>query len=64
MDSLKPEGYRRLTIEQLKQFPGYENVSDTEAEKIIDALERYAIITLQLYQKWLKLEQHERPHFT
>ena len=43
--------YKRLTIKQLRAYPGFENHTDEEAEKIIETLETLAIIFCKLFQK-------------
>ena len=37
-------GYKRMTIERLREFPGLENLSDQEAKQVIDSLERLSLI--------------------
>jgi len=39
-----------LTIETLKTFEGFENISDEEAKEIIKSLEQFAYILYQLHQ--------------
>lgn len=53
---------KRLTIAQLRGFKGYENVSDEEADNIIDSLEKIAHVYIRLYQKKkaAMLEQAEK----
>lgn len=38
----------RLTTNELRKFKGFETVSDSEAESIIDSLVKLAIITYNL----------------
>lgn len=42
---------RKLTIEQLQKFNGFEKISDTVALEIIDELCKLTIITYKIYNK-------------
>jgi hypothetical protein len=44
-------GYKRITIERLREFPGLENLSDQEAKQVIDSLERISLILFSYLQK-------------
>lgn len=39
-------------IEQLKRSPGLENITDKEAQQIIDELKRFARLTYQFYREY------------
>jgi len=41
----------RLTIEELKSFPGCENINDNEAEKIIHSLYKLSLLTYEVLNK-------------
>jgi len=38
-----------LTIEKVRQFKGFENISDEAAENIIDTLKQLSLITYEYY---------------
>lgn len=38
-----------LTIEKLREFRGFENVSDEEAEKVIHSVKELSVILYQYY---------------
>jgi hypothetical protein len=40
-----------LTIEELKSFPGCENIDDKEAEKIIQSLYELSLLTYEVFNK-------------
>lgn len=40
---------KRLTIEELKTFEGYENYTDEEAQKTIDTIVTFSIIMFNIY---------------
>lgn len=42
---------KKLSIEQLRNFDGFEAISDSDALKIIDELCRLTIITYKIYNK-------------
>ncbi|MEX1240965.1 MAG: hypothetical protein WEB30_14665 [Cyclobacteriaceae bacterium] len=44
-------GYKRMTIDRLREFPGLENLSDQEAKQVIDSLERLSLILFSRLQK-------------
>jgi hypothetical protein len=50
--------HQRLTSEELKAFPGFENYTDEQVEEKIVSLETLSILFYELYQKSLK--QNER----
>jgi hypothetical protein len=41
----------RLTIDELRVFPGYENISDEEGERIINEIERFSKIMLTIFNR-------------
>jgi hypothetical protein len=43
-----------LTIEKVREFKGFENVSNDEAEKIISTLEQFAMIAYEQYIQFKK----------
>jgi len=43
--------YKRLSIEELKSFPDFENYTDEMAEETIKTLETLSILFYQLHQK-------------
>ena len=55
----RKEGYKRLTVSQLKNYKGCEHYTDEEAEEIIETLEQLTIVLFKLYQKNKKIENHE-----
>ena len=42
---------KRLTIAELRNFKGYENTTQEEAENVIDSLEKFSLLVISLYQK-------------
>jgi hypothetical protein len=44
------EGRTKLTIEKLKQIKGYEKLSDNEASRIIDGIQRLAAIIVNFWK--------------
>lgn len=46
---------KRLTVEELKQFKGLEELSEAEANVAIDTLEKYALIMYEMYKKQLEI---------
>jgi hypothetical protein len=58
--------HKRLSIEELRSFPGFENFTQEEAEKAIKTLEALSILLYELFMKaklaevkHLKIEDHE-----
>ena len=58
--------HKRLSIEELRSFPGFENFTEEEAEKTIKTLETLSILLYELFMKaklnqvkHLKQEDHE-----
>lgn len=45
--------HKRLSIEELKAFPGFENYTDEMAEETIKTLETLSVLFYELYQKSL-----------
>jgi predicted ATP-binding protein involved in virulence len=52
----KSKATGRLTIESLRQFEGFENVSDEEADDIVKSLEQLAVL-LYAHVKKMKYEE-------
>lgn len=48
---MEKKGKKRLSIAQLKNFKGLENLSDDEAEAGITSLEKLSVLFFELYQK-------------
>lgn len=46
--------HKRLTIEVLRAYPGFENFSDEKAEETIKDLEKLSILLYELYHKELQ----------
>jgi hypothetical protein len=57
--STKKELQEKLTIDELRTFEGLENVSNEEAETIIESIDQFSILTYQLFQSMTK-EEYER----
>lgn len=47
----KPKGYKLMTVERLREFPGLQNLSDQEAKQVIDSLERLSMILFSCLQR-------------
>lgn len=45
---------KRLSIEELKSYPGFENFTDEMAEETITSLEALSILFYEHYQKSIK----------
>ena len=43
--------HKRLSVDELKKFKGFENYSDVEAEETIIVLEKLSILFYELYMK-------------
>jgi hypothetical protein len=43
--------HKRLSVEELKRFKGFENVSDQEADETILVLEKLSILFYELHMK-------------
>lgn len=43
--------HKRLTVEELRSCKGFENISEDEAEEIIQLLEKLSILFYELYMK-------------
>ena len=57
-ESTSQDVRKRLTINELRQFKGLENLTDDEAEYTIDCLEIFAIVSYSIYNsKILKNEK-------
>jgi hypothetical protein len=41
----------RIRIEELKSFPGFENIEDKEAEEIIQSLYKLSLLTYEVLNK-------------
>jgi hypothetical protein len=51
--------HKRLSIEELRSFPGLENFSEEEAEEVIKTLETLSIL---LYELFMKVKQENVKH--
>jgi hypothetical protein len=51
--------HKRLTIEELRSFPGFENYTDEMAKDTIATLEKLSILFYELHQK--SLSKNEKP---
>jgi hypothetical protein len=58
--------HKRLSIEELRNFPGFENFTEEEAEREIQTLETLSILFYELFMKeklnqveHLKTKNHE-----
>lgn len=51
MEKEKDRKKKRLTISELKEFKGYDNASDEEAEYVISSLEKISILFMELFQR-------------
>lgn len=51
---------KRLSIDELKSYPGFENCTDEIAEETIASLEALSILFYEHYQKTIK--EKERLH--
>ena len=49
--------HKRLTIDELKKFKGFENYSDQEAEQTIITLEKLSILFYELHMKQRQCKQ-------
>ena len=56
MMSTKPK--KRLSIDELKSYPGFENYTDEMAEETIASLEALSILFYEHYQK--SIQQKEK----
>lgn len=45
---------KRLSIGELKSYPGFENYTDKKAEETISSLETLSILFYEYYQKTIK----------
>jgi hypothetical protein len=53
---INPEN-KPLTIEKLKEFKGFENLTEAEALNIVDSIQKLAIIHYEIYKHDIKPEQ-------
>lgn len=51
--------HEKLTIGELKQYKGFENFTDKEADEYIESMYQYCIIGYQLYKEE-KIQQQEK----
>jgi hypothetical protein len=49
----------RLTVKELKSFPGLEEISDEEANESINSLEKYSFLLHDLFVKY-KSNQYDK----
>lgn len=62
--------HKKLSIDELRSFPGFENVGDEEAEQVIKTLENLSILYYELFMKEVseevkhlkKEDNHETDH--
>ncbi len=47
----KTKKHKRLTIAELRQFKGFDSISDEEAENTIGTLEKLSVLFYSLYKK-------------
>ena len=47
----KANHFNMLTIEELKSFPGFENIDNKEAEEIIQSLYELSLLTYEIINK-------------
>jgi hypothetical protein len=47
----KKENYEDLTIEKVKQFKHFENISDEEARNIAFSLKQFSLLAYSYYKK-------------
>lgn len=43
--------HKKLSIDELRSFPGFENVGDEEAEQVIKTLENLSVLYYELFMK-------------
>lgn len=43
--------HKKLSIDELRSFPGFENFADEEAEQVIKTLESLSILYYELFMK-------------
>jgi hypothetical protein len=55
---------KRLSINELKSYPGFENYTDEMAEETIASLEALSILFYELYQKSIKTKEGLKSIFT
>ena len=48
---MNPKPKKRLSIDELKSYPGFENYTDEMAEETIASLETLSILFYELHQK-------------
>ena len=56
--SVAGKKFKRLTIEELKTFKGFENYTDEQAEQTIETLVNLSLIFFDLFQKHLEQEEN------
>ena len=55
--SVAGKKFKRLTIEELKTFKGFENYSDEQAEQTIQTLVNLSLIFFDLFKKQMEKEE-------
>lgn len=50
----------KLTIEKIKMIEGYENITDEEAQNIIDTIKRFARLTYKAYRFYQEQQQEDQ----
>lgn len=43
--------HKKLSVDELRNFPGFENVTEEEAEQVIKTLENLSILFYELFMK-------------
>ena len=51
---MNPKAKKRLSIEELKSYPGFENYTDEMAEETIASLQALSILFYEHYQKTIQ----------
>ncbi|MCG8323294.1 MAG: hypothetical protein MI921_27590 [Cytophagales bacterium] len=54
------DGPKRITIKEVRSVEGFENVTDEQAEEIIDRLEELACILIEHYKLYPKKDEESR----
>lgn len=53
--------YENLTIEKVKSFPGFENMSDEEAANVAYSLKQFSLLTYRYYTRQKQKEAVQQP---
>ncbi|MBI4947907.1 MAG: hypothetical protein HY840_16070 [Bacteroidetes bacterium] len=57
----KKKDYEDLTIEKVKSFKGFENISDEEAANIAYSLKQFSLLTYRYYTRQKQKEAVQEP---